>query len=201
MYCKNCGKQIADGSRFCVNCGASLTDSHQETSKEEKLESEVENTQTVMPAGELPDCSGLRLNDSDIKTLIRKHRSDAEADTPYVYAAIVPSMLKSAMFGALASAGDQYSYYIFNFTRHGLHLYKLGKLGLSKNLDVRDYQFIPASDIVSVRIKDGIISSTIKIEHKEDGKIKEMKIEARNKVNDVYEQGSNLNRIRQMFNK
>ena len=25
MYCSNCGKQIADGSKFCPECGASQT--------------------------------------------------------------------------------------------------------------------------------------------------------------------------------
>ena len=27
MFCKNCGQQIIDGSRFCTNCGAKLTPS------------------------------------------------------------------------------------------------------------------------------------------------------------------------------
>lgn len=27
MYCKNCGKEIADDSKFCQHCGASLTES------------------------------------------------------------------------------------------------------------------------------------------------------------------------------
>ena len=30
MYCKNCGKQIEDSSKFCEFCGASLTDDRQQ---------------------------------------------------------------------------------------------------------------------------------------------------------------------------
>ncbi|MFP4457045.1 MAG: zinc-ribbon domain-containing protein [Clostridia bacterium] len=27
MFCKNCGKEIADGSSFCTNCGARVENS------------------------------------------------------------------------------------------------------------------------------------------------------------------------------
>ncbi len=27
MYCRNCGKQVSEGAKFCENCGASLLDS------------------------------------------------------------------------------------------------------------------------------------------------------------------------------
>ena len=40
MYCKNCGKEIADDSKFCQHCGASLMSSEQ---REKKVEVELSN--------------------------------------------------------------------------------------------------------------------------------------------------------------
>ncbi len=28
MYCKNCGKEIAGGAKFCMSCGVSLEDDY-----------------------------------------------------------------------------------------------------------------------------------------------------------------------------
>ena len=32
MYCKKCGAQVPDGSKFCTECGAELTDENQNVS-------------------------------------------------------------------------------------------------------------------------------------------------------------------------
>ena len=34
MFCKNCGKEIDDGSKFCQYCGANLTASETDIKKE-----------------------------------------------------------------------------------------------------------------------------------------------------------------------
>lgn len=37
MYCRNCGKELVDGSKFCSNCGALINEQKEEV-KEEKVE-------------------------------------------------------------------------------------------------------------------------------------------------------------------
>ena len=66
MYCKHCGKQIEDGSRFCKYCGASLTNDSQGTSgvknvppiipitsniETKKVQTENSNEQTIIHSG------------------------------------------------------------------------------------------------------------------------------------------------------
>lgn len=40
MYCKNCGKQIEEGTQYCKNCGYPVSDeaiSFEENKREEKM--------------------------------------------------------------------------------------------------------------------------------------------------------------------
>lgn len=32
MFCKNCGKEVSDGTKFCPNCGAQLGGAEQQAS-------------------------------------------------------------------------------------------------------------------------------------------------------------------------
>ena len=41
MYCKECGKEIADDSKFCNHCGAKQSDSVKDTRKDKKIILEV----------------------------------------------------------------------------------------------------------------------------------------------------------------
>ena len=37
MYCKNCGKEIKDGSLFCTNCGAKTEETENQLEKHRKI--------------------------------------------------------------------------------------------------------------------------------------------------------------------
>ena len=187
MYCKNCGKQIDDDSRFCQHCGTSFTGNSQE-------EPEMENAATIMPTGALPNTANLRLNDLDIKTLIRKHRGSSEENTPYFYGFTEPSMLLAGLIGVFSAAA--YKHYILNFTKQGLHLYQIG---VSRSLNIKNYSFIPTSDIKSVITIIGVLQWTVKIEYQQNGKIVKMKVRANKKIIGVKEQVPNLEKVRQMF--
>lgn len=41
MYCKNCGKEVKDGSKFCIHCGNELNNGNMETFKEEKKQKKM----------------------------------------------------------------------------------------------------------------------------------------------------------------
>ena len=48
MFCKNCGRELPDDAKFCVQCGASMKQKAESTEKTKKTDtSNVEGSQAV----------------------------------------------------------------------------------------------------------------------------------------------------------
>jgi len=195
MYCKKCGKQIDDSSKFCEFCGASLTDDSQGTQGVQSTPpSAPPNVPPITPQGAPNAPENAKINDEGIKALISQHRGNAEADTPYFYGYTQPTGLLS-LFGALASFA--FKYYILNFNAQGLHLYQLG---LSTKLKVKEYSFIHASDIKSVKMKKGLLQWLVKIEFQQNGQNKKLKVKVNKKIIGINGQIPSLEKVKLMFN-
>ena len=192
MYCTKCGKQIEDGSKFREFCGASLTNDSQRTQGVQSAPPYVPpnmpppNVPPIMQQGIPSAPTHSKINDEGIKALITQHRGYAEADTPYFYA-----YTQNLLIVLLSK------YFILNFTQQGLHIYTLG---VSTNIKVKDYLFVPISDIKSVKMKKGLIQWNVNIHYLLNGKLKKMKVKVSKKVIGIKEQVPNLERVKQMFN-
>jgi hypothetical protein len=193
MYCRKCGQQIEDGSRFCEYCGASFTDGSQGTQGVQSAPPVATPGAPNVPPPGAP--ANLKFNDEGIRVLISQHRGIAEADTPYFYGSVPPSTGLYLLIGFSAILTTKQ--YLLNFTVQGIHLYRLR---VSTRLDVKEYSFIPAFDIKSVQITDGLLKWTVVIEFQQNGKIQRMKVKANTTVTGVKEQVPNLERVKRMFN-
>jgi hypothetical protein len=196
MYCKNCGKQIEDGSKFCEFCGASFTNESQGTQGVQCAQPSVlPNVPPCVAQGTPNAPANAKVNDDGIKALISQHRGSSEADTPYFYGYVMPSNLLFALLGSLAAFA--FKNYILNFTAKGVHLYQLG---LSTQLKVNNYSFISTSDIKSIKMKKGLMQWNVKIYFQQNGKSKKMNVKANKKIIGINEQVPNLERVKAMFN-
>jgi hypothetical protein len=194
MYCKKCGKQIEDDSRFCEYCGASFTGGSQGTQGFQSAPPVATPGVPNVPPPGAP--ANLKFNDEGIRALISQHRGIAEADTPYFYGYVLPSGGLFFLIGVFAALAMKQ--YLLNFTVQGIHLYGLR---VSTRLDIKDYSFIPAFDIKSVQITDGLLPQwNIKIQFQQNGKIQKMKVKVNKKVIGIKDPFPNIERVKQMFN-